>query len=69
MRKLSWREVALDAALIFFGSLLFAFGLDCFEIPNGLAAGGIGGCVHQVAGNGQTFGLAGGIWWLQLDVG
>ena len=43
MRKLSWREVALDAALIFFGSLLFAFGLDCFEIPNGLAAGGITG--------------------------
>ena len=43
VRKLSWREVALDAALIFFGSLLFAFGLDCFEIPNGLAAGGITG--------------------------
>ena len=43
MRKLSLREVAVDAALVFFGSLLFAFGLDCFEIPNGLAAGGITG--------------------------
>lgn len=43
VRQLSWREVSADAALIFFGSLLFAFGLDCFEVPNGLAAGGITG--------------------------
>ena len=43
MRKISVREVALDAILIFGGSLLFAFGLDCFEVPNGLAAGGITG--------------------------
>ena len=43
VRQLSWREVSADAALILFGSLLFAFGLDCFEVPNGLAAGGITG--------------------------
>lgn len=43
MRKISLREAALDAILIFLGSLLFAFGLDCFEVPNGLAAGGITG--------------------------
>lgn len=43
VRQLSWREMLVDAALIFFGSLLFAFGLDCFEVPNGLAAGGITG--------------------------
>lgn len=32
-----------DAILITVGSAIFAVGLDCFEIPNGLAAGGVTG--------------------------
>ena len=32
-----------DALTIIFGSILFAVGLDCFEIPNGIAAGGASG--------------------------
>ena len=32
-----------DAVTIFVGSIIFAVGLDCFEIPNGLAAGGASG--------------------------
>lgn len=32
-----------DAGFIFFGSLIYAIGIDCFEVPNGLAAGGLTG--------------------------
>ena len=32
-----------DAALIVGGSLIYAVGIDCFEVPNGLAAGGLTG--------------------------
>ena len=32
-----------DLALIVAGSAIFAVGVDCFEVPNGLAAGGITG--------------------------
>lgn len=32
-----------DVLTIVFGSILFAVGLDCFEIPNGIAAGGASG--------------------------
>ena len=32
-----------DAAYIFVGSLIYAIGVDCFEVPNGLAAGGLTG--------------------------
>ena len=32
-----------DALTIIFSSILFAVGLDCFEIPNGIAAGGASG--------------------------
>ncbi len=40
----SWRRtVARDATLIVVGSLIFAVGVDSFEIPNGLAAGGVTG--------------------------
>ena len=38
-----WRTVVHDAALIVVGSLIFAVGVDTFEIPNGLAAGGVTG--------------------------
>lgn len=43
MSRVSWRVAARDALLIILGSLVFAVGVDSFEIPNGLAAGGVTG--------------------------
>ena len=43
MSGVAWRTVARDALLIVVGSFLFAVGVDCFEIPYGLAAGGVTG--------------------------
>jgi uncharacterized membrane-anchored protein YitT (DUF2179 family) len=37
------RGIYRDALAIILGSVIFAVGLDCFEIPNGLAAGGVSG--------------------------
>lgn len=37
------RNLARDIALIMAGSLIYAAGLNCFEIPNGIAAGGAAG--------------------------
>jgi uncharacterized membrane-anchored protein YitT (DUF2179 family) len=41
--------VSRDAITIIAGSIIFAVGLDCFEIPNGLAAGGASGLATIVA--------------------
>lgn len=38
-----------DAITIIAGSIIFAVGLDCLEIPNGLAAGGASGLATIVA--------------------
>ena len=38
-----WRVYVRDALLIILGSAVFAVGVDCFEVPNGLAAGGVTG--------------------------
>ena len=43
MSAVPWRTVLHDAFLIVAGSLIFAVGVDMFEIPNGLAAGGVTG--------------------------
>ena len=43
MSRVSWRVVARDALLIVLGSFVFAVGVDSFEVPNGLAAGGVTG--------------------------
>lgn len=43
MSPVRWRVVVKDAFLIVVGSLIFAFGVDSLEIPNGLAAGGVTG--------------------------
>ena len=43
MSSIPWRTVLHDAFLIVVGSLIFAVGVDMFEIPNGLAAGGVTG--------------------------
>ena len=37
------RGFSRDAITIIVGSIIFAVGLNCFEIPNGLAAGGATG--------------------------
>ena len=43
MSGISARRVAWEALLIVSGSVIFAAGVDCFEIPYGLAAGGVTG--------------------------
>lgn len=43
MSESRWRVRLRDLTLIIVGSAIFAVGVDCFEIPNGLAAGGITG--------------------------
>ncbi len=50
---LSRTSLARDLIMICLGSLVFAVGIDCFEVPNDIAAGGITGVatvVHEVAG-------------------
>lgn len=43
MNEDRWRMRLRDLALIVVGSAIFAVGVDCFEVPNGLAAGGVTG--------------------------
>ena len=43
MSRVPWRVVVRDALLIVLGSFVFAVGVDIFEVPNGLAAGGVTG--------------------------
>ena len=43
MRSFIDKGFSRDAISIIAGSIIFAVGLDCFEIPNGLAAGGASG--------------------------
>ena len=43
MRSFLHRGFTRDAITIIIGSIIFAIGLDCFEIPNDLAAGGASG--------------------------
>jgi uncharacterized membrane-anchored protein YitT (DUF2179 family) len=42
-RDLDWRRLLKEAAFVLVGSLIYAIGIDCFEAPNGLAAGGLTG--------------------------
>jgi len=41
--------VLYDVAMIVVGSIVFAIGLDCFEVPYGLAAGGASGLATIIA--------------------
>lgn len=43
LKAVSKRSLAKNLGLVFFGSFLFALGLNCFMEPNGLAPGGISG--------------------------
>ena len=58
----SSRKTFADAAMIIVGAAIFAVGLDCFEIPHGLAAGGVSGLATVFAA------LAARVGW-QLPVG
>ena len=58
MSKLSARRVAWEALLIVAGSIIFAVGVDCFEIPYGLAAGGVTGLATVFSAIAQGFGVS-----------
>ena len=52
-----WRRAAKDALLIVAGSVLFAIGIDCFELPNGIAAGGLTGLATIIYAVGKAVGV------------
>jgi len=51
------RGFVQDAVMIVLGSVIFALGLDCFEIPNGIAAGGASGLATIIAQVGRGYGV------------
>ena len=55
--NINWRTVLHDGGLIVLGSLIFAVGVDCFEIPNGLAAGGVTGLATVFAAIADSLGF------------
>ncbi len=52
-----WRIRLRDLALIICGSAVFAVGVDCFEVPNGLAAGGVTGLATVFYALARTAGI------------
>ena len=69
-KRVPTRRVLRDAALIVSGSLIYAIGLDCFEVPNGLAAGGLTGIAtitHAIA-DGYGFYLPVGAQTITMNV-
>ncbi len=57
MRHIPWRTVLRDALLIVAGSIIFAIGVDIFEVPYGLAAGGVTGLAMVFSAVAQTLGV------------
>lgn len=57
MPKLNIRRLVREAFLITVGSFIFAVGLVAFEIPNGLAAGGLTGLATIFAALGARVGV------------
>lgn len=55
--SLDWRSIIYKAILIITGSLIYAIGLDMFEAPNGLAAGGLTGLALIFNALGQRAGI------------
>ena len=58
MKSVSWKVVLHDALLIIVGSIIFAIGVDIFEVPYGLAAGGVTGLAMVFSAVAETFGVA-----------
>ena len=52
-----WRRLLREAAYILVGSLVYAIGIDCFEVPNGLAAGGLTGLATITSAIAQASGV------------
>lgn len=57
MKKVDWRRCLKEAFLIVAGSFVFALGVDCFEVPNGLAAGGLTGLATILAAIAASVGI------------
>lgn len=57
MKPISWKVVLHDALLIVVGSIIFAIGVDIFEVPYGLAAGGVTGLAMVFSAVAETFGV------------
>ena len=57
MSRVPWRTVVRDATLIVLGSAIFAVGVDCFEIPYGLAAGGVTGLATVFSAIAESMGV------------
>ncbi len=55
--KTSMQEVLRDATLIICGSFIFALGVDCFQIPFDIAAGGITGLATIIHAVLETIGI------------
>lgn len=60
--KISRRELVRKVGLTLIGSFVYALGIDMFEIPNGLAAGGLTGLATTIA-------AAAARWGITLPVG
>ena len=60
--KISRRELVRKVGLTLIGSFIYALGIDMFEIPNGLAAGGLTGLATTIA-------AAAARWGITLPVG
>ena len=57
MSRIPWRVALHDALLIIAGSVVFAIGIDVFEVPYGLAAGGVTGLAMVFSAVAGTFGV------------
>lgn len=57
LKDISWRRVLNEGFLVTLGSAIYAFGVDAFEIPNGLAAGGLTGLSTIISAVGSEFGI------------
>ena len=57
MSGLPWRSIVRDALLIMGGSIVFAVGVDNFEVPYGLAAGGLTGLAMVFSEVAASFGV------------
>lgn len=65
-----WAGLARDVLLIVAGSFVFAVGVDCFEVPHGLAAGGVTGLatVFYAIAQGAGFYLPVGMQTIAMNV-
>ena len=57
MQKSTWQKTFKDSFFIVLGCAIFAVGLDVFEVPNGLAAGGITGFATVIRAVALPFGF------------